>query len=145
MSEQHFQPGEIVDISIKGVRISDTSHIRVAIQDESGEVWVLPPQAAITRIAPAEWPPRPGDLWRDKHGELWFIHKSAFAGQGDDVLMGRTANGLRWAEDADVLLADNSPMTLVRREEDEAHDADMSPETEGQPGDYTPENPEVTP
>jgi hypothetical protein len=83
-----FQPGEIVDITIKGVRpvrIRTEGHdndvirtAQVAIYDSSGKAYhtVLPLEwdtVTVERRAPAEWPPQPGDLWRrDDTDDLYF-------------------------------------------------------------------------
>lgn len=67
-----YMVGEVVDIAIKGVRIvSEDEHGCVTIAAD-GLHWLMPPQAAIERVAPVEWPPQLGDLWRDRDGDLWF-------------------------------------------------------------------------
>lgn len=75
----------------------------------------------IEHIAPAAWPPRPGDLWRDRDGELWFFHAHA---NDKKQIIGRTADGLRWysadkSSDFGGLIDTNSPWTLVRREDND--------------------------
>lgn len=78
-----FKPGEIVDIAIKGVRVTDSKHseedgpeITVLLDCEIGSGPIQMPAAwpmvTVERVAPAEWPPRPGDLWRDQDGTVWF-------------------------------------------------------------------------
>lgn len=76
-----YRPGEIVDVTIKGVRIAATEDAippmdprgLLVIADEHGDLYPLPPQAAITRVAPAHWPPQEGDVWRrDADGLNWF-------------------------------------------------------------------------
>jgi hypothetical protein len=126
-----FKPGEVVDITIKGVRVhqlddhgcvsilADSHHPDAhhgAIQDS----FQMPPQAAVTRVAPAEWPPQVGDLWRDQFGDLWF----AYQGYGPD---GETYVGLRCAIDkvteawGDQIVhsvnQEYGPLTLVHRED----------------------------
>jgi hypothetical protein len=76
----------------------------------------------VERLFPAEWPPRAGDLWRDRHGEVWFFHRNPFSKPGPELL-GRTAGGARWTDDIPVLEVDgNAPWTLVRREGEVASD-----------------------
>jgi hypothetical protein len=71
-----IRTGEIVDITIKGVRVvSHPSGRYVRIVDEHGNTYEMPHQAAITRAKPEDWPPRPGDVWRDDHGGLWFAQE----------------------------------------------------------------------
>lgn len=69
-----FQPGEIVDITIKGVRIAQQrADGRVEIRDEFDDPYAMPPQAAVERVAPEWWPPRPSDLLRNTStGRFWF-------------------------------------------------------------------------
>lgn len=78
MSE--FKPGEIVDITIKGARVDgwvpETSELTVeSTADANSELTAFDltsDQITVERVAPAEWPPRPGDLWRDREGDVWF-------------------------------------------------------------------------
>jgi hypothetical protein len=73
-----LQPGDVVDITIKGVRIADDQQSALAlILDEHGDVYAMPPQAAIEHVAPPEWPPLPGDVWREIHadGAIWFAQR----------------------------------------------------------------------
>lgn len=73
-----YQPGEIVDITIRGARIEaeyeDGLTVDIAPENPSAMPVDLPwgPDLAVERRAPAEWPPQPGDLWRDRNGDLWF-------------------------------------------------------------------------
>ena len=116
-----FQPGEIVDITIKGARVKSFAPLamsctvdgyRVVVYRDSPEIAYEPP-VIIERVAPAGWPPQPGDLWRDKHDALWFIYQRPAI----NALGGRTANGARWTDDATAELLDAcGPLTLVRRE-----------------------------
>lgn len=73
-----FQPGDLVDVTIRdarGVRVVDAT-IDIDLGPFQGGSWVtaLPiEKAEIKRITPAEWPPRPGDIWADEeHGE-WGV------------------------------------------------------------------------
>jgi hypothetical protein len=80
-----FQYGDIVDITIRGVRLVERPVITNApvgytILDQHGCRYTVPLGAEITRTAPAEWPPQRGDLWRDeKHHGLWYA-----CSEGDD-------------------------------------------------------------
>lgn len=67
-----FKFGEIVDVVIKGVRVVEAERLSVTIKADDGKHYCMPVQAAIERVAPAEWPPQTGDLWRDQHGHVWF-------------------------------------------------------------------------
>jgi hypothetical protein len=123
VSTREFATGDIVNITITGARVQhfEDNTVEYEHPTDLGTVEGCVPldSAAVTveRIVSAEWPPRAGDLWRDKHGELWFIHKAAYQGQANRDLMGRTTGGARWTDDVDLLLADNAPLTLVHRED----------------------------
>lgn len=118
-----FQPGEIVDVVIKGVRVVPSAlpmrdgRDLVSIRDEHGDCYVMPSQAAITRVAPAEWPPLPGDKWRDGEGRPWFAidvtdpvcHEEQF------VALVNTFGARLTNPYADVVKY--GPFTLVHREE----------------------------
>jgi hypothetical protein len=75
----NYAVGEIVDITIKGARIArkdSTDRIWFTLGG-TGEGWipVHPGDEAsvvVQRVAPAEWPPQAGDLWRDRSGALHF-------------------------------------------------------------------------
>lgn len=64
----------------------------------------------VDHVAPANWPPRLCDLWRDVEGCLWFV----FGGSTNDELL-MTCHSDMLAPPAEVL-RDHSPLTLVRRE-----------------------------
>ncbi|MFF4779436.1 hypothetical protein ACFY05_42135 [Microtetraspora fusca] len=71
-----FQVDEIVDITIKGARVTAVLSTGVVHATTDGGVFLayVPRDKQVTteHVAPAEWPPQPGDLWRDKNDELWF-------------------------------------------------------------------------
>ncbi|WP_141576075.1 hypothetical protein [Actinomadura sp. WMMA1423] len=71
-----FKRGEFVDIAIKGVRVAAEHKglVSIVADHPDGEPahYAMPPQAKVTRVAPAEWPPRAGDLWRDCENDVWF-------------------------------------------------------------------------
>jgi hypothetical protein len=108
-----FQVGEIADITIKGVRIAAVpiagQNDTFAIIDEHGNRYRMPPQAAVERVAPADWPPQPGDLWRDQGGTLWFAVES----ETRAVVLTCNGKNRRPA----VAISDlYSPLTLVHRD-----------------------------
>ncbi|MFC5184401.1 hypothetical protein [Actinomadura harenae] len=106
-----FQDGEIVDVTLKGVRIARPTQIdAIVIRDEHGDKYALPPQAAITRVAPAGWPPLRGDLWRDRDGALWLADEE----EGDAFPRLYSAIGVYAPGEA---LRQFSPWTLVRSEQ----------------------------
>jgi len=125
-----FQPDEIVDITIKGVRVAyATAGGGVVILDEHGTRHLMPPQAAVTRVAPANWPPQPGDLWRrtdfiqpepaDDEPDLglWFAHYDA------RLILLPAHGDIEYAEtNPEKLRASGGRWTLVHREHQESGD-----------------------
>lgn len=80
-----FKPGEVVDITIKGARIVEHVGTSLAFEYLSdprdaagrviysrGNVRADAHSITVERVAPAEWPPQAGDVWRDRHGSPWF-------------------------------------------------------------------------
>lgn len=81
MSEsQTFALGELVDITVRGVRVVNSypetrltedgpatrSMLVVRHADHQGQsiaVDVTNPSVTVERVAPADWPPQPGDAW----------------------------------------------------------------------------------
>jgi len=118
-----YAAGELVDITIRGARVlpCDVDGVlaaeytirlpahegawrRVSVCTESDTV-------TVERVAPAEWPPQIGDLWRDRAGNLWFdTPNSPYA--DNHWLIGSTGQG----DHASSLLKLNGPLTLVHRE-----------------------------
>lgn len=75
----NFQPGEIVDVRIRGVRIlgdADNGATGAFGSGAGADQFYIPPQAEITHRAPAEWPPRHRDLWQDGNGTLYFAYSA---------------------------------------------------------------------
>jgi hypothetical protein len=123
-----FKRGDLVDITIKGARVgikgvdSDPRRLYVDLGpwddgvNKGGEWGMTFPTTVegvtVKRVAPAEWPPRPGDLWRDKHNALWF----ARVAHPEGGLRMVTADGLRWSDGHEGQLVDNGPWALVYRE-----------------------------
>lgn len=125
-----LRPGEVVDVTIKGVRIArPRSATSVTITDEHGTAYQMPPQAAIERVAPAEWPPQAGDLWAGPKNERWFA--AMYLGDPDDPKDWEGCNSEGWRvvlvplevgpyggseERPDDALRTRGPLTLVYRE-----------------------------
>ncbi|MUN41486.1 hypothetical protein [Actinomadura litoris] len=116
-----YRPGEIVDILIKGVRIAEQDqHGCVTITakdcfDGKHASWRVPPQAAVTRVASADWPPRAGDVWHDRNEAAWFAFTAL---NGPEILMipGDSKRDPLTTPPPHVVLDAVGPMTLVYRE-----------------------------
>lgn len=121
-----YKPGEIVDITIRGARVlaNGTDDLgRPFLEFTHGEQNVLAAverddhAVTIERVTPAEWPPQPGDLWRDSDGDVWFAYGLVFDGDGLKAL--RCANGAKvlgpWG--SDDVNQQYGPLVLVHRED----------------------------
>ncbi|WFF07221.1 hypothetical protein O7622_01070 [Micromonospora sp. WMMD1076] len=87
-----FRVGDVVEVTIRRavvtaapaagwmqVRVGDIVH---ALPYPAGDQPV-----AVNRLAPAEWPPEAGDLWRDRDGGLWFgVVKAARYGDNGGIV-----------------------------------------------------------
>lgn len=126
MTGPKFQPGEIVNVVIKGVRVTGDQGPRhtLTIADEHGTHYVMPPQAAIERVAPREWPPCAGDLWRDRNGDVWYallVDDDDAAGERYVLLRpGRTSKDTGVGANLADVLEWHGPMTLAHRESGES-------------------------
>jgi hypothetical protein len=114
-----FEPGELVDITIRGARVRDMDadydrrypgDLPVMLSD--GRKGRIPDVAevTVTRVAPKEWPPQPGDVWRNEHGVKLFATEP-FEGQTDL----RSTRGDVF-EKSETALEHLGPLKLVYRE-----------------------------
>ena len=119
MSE--FKRGDIVDITIKGVRVAAEHMGVVSIvadhPDGKPAHYNMPPQAKVERVAPAEWPPRPGDLWRDQLGAVWFA--ADLVNDGGDPAIYMLASHEDHQVVPDYCNEKYGPLTLVYREDEQ--------------------------
>lgn len=65
----------------------------------------------IERVAPANWPPQPGDVWRDRGGSPWFALVSR---DGAPILTDPRSTG---PFPADEVAREEGPLTLAYRPE----------------------------
>src|SRR5690606_11250548 len=99
-----FKPGDIVDITIEGARVRAirgediVDHLSYEIQGFVASV-ALTESVTVERVALAEWPPRPGDVWLDAEGRAW----TALRGRMFPVTSAR-------GESADAALAIYGPL-----------------------------------
>jgi hypothetical protein len=74
-----YREGELLRIVIDGARFAAlTATLDVTlIHPQTGiKLGIRLPwgwdAVTVERVAPPEWPPRPGDLWQDRNGCSWF-------------------------------------------------------------------------
>lgn len=112
MSARNLRPGEVVDIALTRVRVVDVGIQTLAVVypdggDEHRVELVLNETVTVTRVASAEWPPKPGQVWVDSGGVLWFAHDDP---QFKDPIL-RSVYGT-WSK-VESFLGRNAPVRLV--------------------------------
>ncbi len=119
-----YTPGEIVDITIKGVRVqchTDEDTLEFEYTTElgtvEGVVAVDCANVTVERVAPAEWPPQTGDLWRDQRGNVWFAADLHDIEETDRPEIYMVAAYGDHHVVPDRCNENFGPLTLVRREE----------------------------
>lgn len=153
-NSSEFREGDRVRIIIDDVRIvntyphthlpdasgrATTDHVIVYRTDtqigQSSSVVLEDPAVTIEHLAPAEWPPCPGDLWRDRNGDLHFA--ASYSPDYDDPedSQGIDADGVRVVllskgldescspgksfHRPDYVNQRSGPLTLVHREDEQ--------------------------
>lgn len=125
-----FKPGELVTITIENATVATAQPGVLAINyggtkpgQLDGYITIDTTAKGVTaeRVAPAQWPPRHGDVWRDSDNMLWFVSIRDIGGEyprTETVFVpadGRRVD--RYAHyESGRLLSERGPMTLVHRE-----------------------------
>jgi hypothetical protein len=109
-----FRVNEVVNIAIEGARVDEVvkNGIHVVMPNGATASIELSNYEGLTveRAAPPGWPPLLGDLWRDKHGSVWFaLGRPVLMIPGDPV-------GDLGGYEPDKVLAKVGPLTLAHRE-----------------------------
>ena len=122
MTGESFQVGELVDVTIRRARVErhDGDGLALSVGGARIVIPVVLPSAAPSsvtteRVAPAEWPPQPGDLWADSRGVWWFVHRVQVGNARHETRLvpDRPVQAGGWWPDR--LLSDRGPVTLVHR------------------------------
>ncbi|MFC0504270.1 hypothetical protein [Micromonospora costi] len=125
-----FKPGELVDITIEHAIVAEAKPDVLAVNlpgtkpgEITGFITINPTRAGVTvaRVAPADWPPRHGDMWRDNDNLLWFVSLRESGHEFPRLETVFTPADARQVDrfasyEAGRLLAQRGPMTLVHRE-----------------------------
>ncbi|TDC25941.1 hypothetical protein E1211_30515 [Micromonospora sp. 15K316] len=124
-----LKPGEHVNITIENATIVEVSRHALAINlpgtepnGVKGFITINPNREGVdvTRVAPAEWPPIQGDLWRDAYKTLWFVYRyESGIGTSHRVetrMTSASENTHSGSMSPDRLLSERGPVTLVHRE-----------------------------
>lgn len=128
MSEK-FVVGEYVDITIRNAQITRVTpmnhgapvlHVQYRGATLADELVLRASSEAVAveRVAPAEWPPQPGDLWRDRDGSLWFAFQvEHMNGAYIDLRCEEHSKATSPFDDGPTSVSGRfGPMVLVRRE-----------------------------
>lgn len=111
--ESIYRVGERVDVTIRGAVVVDVNDdaIVLSLGDDHALTGIAFASAVtVARVAPVEWPPQIGDLWRAQDGGLWFAQSE----DGATVLA--STGSLTRQQYPDSVLRKCGPMTLVHRE-----------------------------
>jgi len=120
MSE--FKPGELIDVTMRSLRIESINDVGVAQCSLPGHAWrptinLRAEGVEIERVAPEEWPPCHGDLWRDAKGELWAGMLVPLEDDGPYVfLVPLIASMNRSTHDPGDVLQGYGPVALLHRQ-----------------------------
>lgn len=118
MTTPEFQIGDLVDITVKGVRVLALGSATVTIGVAEHEAQLPMLCTEVTHAVPPEWPPQRADLWRDREGLLWaamYRHNEARA----PFIELEPTDGRRapLADRNEWLRRERGPLTLVYREQ----------------------------
>jgi hypothetical protein len=72
--------GERVEVVIEMAEVNSVHESSVVLRVGEDVYLSVPNEAAgvtVRRMAPEQWPPLRGDLWRDHDGDLWFATTTA--------------------------------------------------------------------
>lgn len=122
-----FTVGELVDITVKGARVTNTYPVsrlnndryQMLVADYSeGEarsiaVNLNASAVSVTRAAPPNWPPLVGDIWADQDDDEWIVTAPHDDGPVRLSLIDADRSSFRTPDEMDDLW----PLRLVRRRE----------------------------
>ena len=124
-SPEGFQPGERVDITIRRARVVDVLHsgglrfVEIDTETGGGTIAVpLPDETdtiSVERVAPAEWPPRVGDVWIDHLDRAWFGTVAPCDYEVDGGVWLVSADDFRDGQTPESLLQWRGPVRLDHR------------------------------
>lgn len=112
-----YQPGEIVDVTIRGARVQDVFLAGVVLRlPPDGETFEVPlcDEITVERVAPEQWPPQPGDVWATPAGvTLFAVDIAEVMRENPDVRLVTQLDGRFYPRDA---IREFGQLELVRRE-----------------------------
>lgn len=115
MTAPEYRSGEIVNITIRGVRINagyEDGHISVRHPDVAGlDLWLAAthPAVRIARVVPADGEPQPGEVWADTAGATYFARLHPAAVPWVELLPSAGGPSVEW------LVAHNGPSGPIER------------------------------
>lgn len=106
-----YEVGEHVDVLIRNARVVETDPWGVMVErDDMDASYFVLAAVTVTRVAPKEWPPVPGDIWEAVGGQQWFARADERNGTrlvGSDALLA--------SEPAEAVLHDGPLRLMYRR------------------------------
>ena len=86
MTTPELRKGEKIEVTIRAEVKSAGRALALAIPG-GGSAWISGSALAsdavtVTRTTPAQWPPKPGDVWLDAKGQPWFVIANQIAEDG---------------------------------------------------------------
>lgn len=126
-----FRVGELVEVHIARAVVHNVLASSMMLNVGDGEFLAVPrdltPVVQVRRLAPVEWPPVVGDLWRDSTSGLWFATLKAAQVGGDGRVFESARLVMAPARETphlyregritpDALLSQYGPLELVHRE-----------------------------
>jgi hypothetical protein len=121
-----FREGDRVDITVKGASVdgvaTDLNLLVINLTPDapggSAQALDLPLAENVTveHASPAEWPPLPGDLWRDHDGDVWLV---CMIGDGEVSALTMICAAGAADRSPEQLLTKFGPPTLVHREDEQ--------------------------
>jgi hypothetical protein len=122
----HFRKGDLVDFTVRGARIDGVADdlnllvMNLTPDDPQGSVQALDLPLAknieVAHSARAEWPPLPGDLWRDSDGDVWL---ACMVGDGEVFALTMICAAGAADRSPEQLSARFGPLALVHREDEQ--------------------------
>lgn len=122
-----YKRGDRVDITIKGAHVvahgyddeqaGDYITVTMPVAKEEQTIHLETPGVTVEYGAPAGWPPRPGDLWRDTRGGLWFAADVRDTAETDEPEIALVSQFEAYEQEPDEARKAYGPLSRVYRQE----------------------------
>lgn len=115
---EQYIPGEIVRVTFEGrVSVAASSVPVLLYCGDAEEPTLIPMNATVERVMPADGEPQAGDIWRDGRGREWLCFNGYHMIETTErALPDGHEEPFTWQQ---ILNLGQGPMTLVYRRDDE--------------------------